>query len=561
MAKWVFDQWDNVMEYPTLGIIAEPGDILDALMAPDARWSLNADQGAVETVYRYAVGGDPNYIEPTDGHVLTYSATENTYVPTAPESVGLPSVDAHVADKIDNPLSATSIALAATYVAGVVVSGAGIDDTGVADSTAAIQAKIDAAVALGANVVFPPGIYAHTGLSLNGAVGTQVVGQGGEHATGSATKGAVLVYTGTGTGTAVDMQGSNGLTVRDLSITYTSASFTGRLIDLRLARYFQFDRCQLGGKSAVETATTADLDGAIVGTWAGCKFAYHATAISGADSAGNNFSVGHKFIACEFVRGNLSHVRNGGEGWSFVACTAAPMTNGEAGFFGAHTGTHRPAGMAFMGCWFGDVTAGTRAQIEVNGDGFLIAGGVLGIGPGHAVEFVTNGVQGFVAQGFKAQGSGTGYVYKFGTTVSHGPMTLGPLKYAGILAVFDGVPPDGSTYYDSAGLNQRHPKMVAGPSGDWLEFFQNNGTTKRWAVGSNGELKWFNSAGTDDTGAHLLRWDVGVLRATGKLTAATGIGVGNSVAATTPGSVVRKMEVFDAAGASLGFVPIYSTIT
>lgn len=119
MAKWVFDQWDNVMEYPTLGIIAEPGDILDALMAPDARWSLNADQGAVETVYRYAVGGDPNYIEPTDGHVLTYSATENTYVPTAPESVGLPSVDAHVADKIDNPLSATSIALSATIAAEV----------------------------------------------------------------------------------------------------------------------------------------------------------------------------------------------------------------------------------------------------------------------------------------------------------------------------------------------------------------------------------------------------------------------------------------------------------
>jgi hypothetical protein len=33
------------------------------------------------------------------------------------------------------------------------------------------------------------------------------------------------------------------------------------------------------------------------------------------------------------------------------------------------------------------------------------------------------------------------------------------------------------------------------------------------------------------------------------------------VAATTPGAVVRKMEVFDAAGTSLGFVPIYSTIT
>jgi hypothetical protein len=46
-----------------------------------------------------------------------------------------------------------------------------------------------------------------------------------------------------------------------------------------------------------------------------------------------------------------------------------------------------------------------------------------------------------------------------------------------------------------------------------------------------------------------------------KLIARGGIGVGNSVAATTPGSVTKKMEIFDQTGASLGFVPIYSTIT
>ncbi len=41
----------------------------------------------------------------------------------------------------------------------------------------------------------------------------------------------------------------------------------------------------------------------------------------------------------------------------------------------------------------------------------------------------------------------------------------------------------------------------------------------------------------------------------------TGIGVGNSVAATTPGSVVKKIQVFDAAGASLGYLAVYSAIT
>ena len=47
----------------------------------------------------------------------------------------------------------------------------------------------------------------------------------------------------------------------------------------------------------------------------------------------------------------------------------------------------------------------------------------------------------------------------------------------------------------------------------------------------------------------------------GKLTATNGIGVGNSAAATTLGSVTKKMEVFDAGGTSLGFVPIYDAIT
>lgn len=37
--------------------------------------------------------------------------------------------------------------------------------------------------------------------------------------------------------------------------------------------------------------------------------------------------------------------------------------------------------------------------------------------------------------------------------------------------------------------------------------------------------------------------------------------MGNSTAATTPGTVVKKMEVFDASGASLGYVPIYDAIT
>jgi len=46
-----------------------------------------------------------------------------------------------------------------------------------------------------------------------------------------------------------------------------------------------------------------------------------------------------------------------------------------------------------------------------------------------------------------------------------------------------------------------------------------------------------------------------------KLIAWGGLGVGNSATASTPGSVVKKIEVFDQTGASLGFIPVYSSIT
>lgn len=49
--------------------------------------------------------------------------------------------------------------------------------------------------------------------------------------------------------------------------------------------------------------------------------------------------------------------------------------------------------------------------------------------------------------------------------------------------------------------------------------------------------------------------------ATGKILTTAGLGVGNSAAATAVGVLSKKMEVFNAAGVSIGFVPIYTTIT
>ncbi|MGI8406098.1 MAG: hypothetical protein ACR2OE_15290 [Thermomicrobiales bacterium] len=61
--------------------------------------------------------------------------------------------------------------------------------------------------------------------------------------------------------------------------------------------------------------------------------------------------------------------------------------------------------------------------------------------------------------------------------------------------------------------------------------------------------------------ATLQRFGTAGWYSTKMLVAQTGIGVGNAVAATTPGTVVKKMQVFDANGTPIGYIPIYSTIT
>jgi hypothetical protein len=73
-------------------------------------------------------------------------------------------------------------------------------------------------------------------------------------------------------------------------------------------------------------------------------------------------------------------------------------------------------------------------------------------------------------------------------------------------------------------------------------------------VPDNTRLGW-------ETDSYFVRNSANVIKAVGKLTSTLGIGVGNSAAATTPGTVTNKMEVFDASGVSLGYVAIYDAIT
>lgn len=82
------------------------------------------------------------------------------------------------------------------------------------------------------------------------------------------------------------------------------------------------------------------------------------------------------------------------------------------------------------------------------------------------------------------------------------------------------------------------------------------------AVGTNGQGLLADSAQTAGVKwGPVVQPGVATGAAAGKVLATDGLGVGNSAAATTLGTVARKVELFNAAGASIGFVPLYDAIT
>lgn len=219
MTKFLFTSPNGgPMDYPALGFSAVDGAILNGASSdpaittvPDGNWAIYGGGSAETGINRYAPPATtPTYTEPTNGHILTWSDSDNSGEWVAPVDAFTPVADSLVEALIEDTGSDTSVALTAAigtvgatqFVGSTVIAGAGIDATGATDSTTAVNAKLAAAVALGIPAVYwPVGTYkgnfvvpppaqrvglkitgdgvGHTVLKPNGSTPVVTIGDGG----------------------------------------------------------------------------------------------------------------------------------------------------------------------------------------------------------------------------------------------------------------------------------------------------------------------------------------------------------------------------------------------
>lgn len=399
---------------------------------------------------------------------------------------------------------------------------------GVADDSAALQLAIIAVKALaagsipglterGATLFFPTGQYKITTgyWNFDETYGIRLEGQASVAGPGT-TQACTILFKQTG-GAAVDLISANGainFQMFRLDVAYDNPTFAGDLISntatTHNAIYGHFENCNFMGApdSAYLAASLVNVTASLNIIFKGCSFQFAQVGIEGTSSY--TVSVDNcVFISIDTGAG----IHNPGQQWLVQTSTfeynvhvPGPYANMSVGIYGD---SGISGNLTILDCWFGDGSGG-RPWVKYNGT-------------------VLNVIGSFMS-----------------TTSGAFPC----ISIAGVNTVHN-VTLTGNWFQPTTG--QAVIKVEASAVLESLLMMGNWVTNGGISVSNAGTLMSKTIIETNDTTS------VGFLTS-GKVLATAGLGVGNSAAATTPGSVVKKIQVFDAAGSSLGYLPVYDAI-
>lgn len=434
--------------------------------------------------------------------------------PPAPTNSGI--VDG-IAAALVGGTSATSAALRAVFGAGL---GSNVKSPkflcNSSDERATLQAAIAAVVAGGGAgaIIINGRVSFATPLDLTGLTACAFIGVSAGYAIGCVQQ-AALIYTGTGSSTAIDAQGRKGITFQNLNITYTGASFTGILLDLggtggTDGSQHTFKDCLIRPTGSVNThACLVDLD-----QTTGVEF--HTTMLLGDKAVRGKANNGSYSNAVKFFGGYIQGVTtdpiwNPGEGWKFdgVIVEATPTTRLPK-FIGHDAGVDAH-GLVFDTCWVGDDNA-AGAWVKISGYGFHITGGLWTViaSGGSIIAFDgSTAAAGLVVEGASLSIHTSGFVVDLsGFSGASAPLYLGVNGYTNNpTSLVNGTIPNGSYIVPAGNTAPTHYSRLSeerwlgdASTRSLIGFGVTGGADDRFRIRADGLLQWLDSGASFGTG-------------------------------------------------------------
>lgn len=543
--------------------------------------------------------------------------------PTGPAGATGPAGPTGAASTIAGPAGPTGPVNTAAIIAQTELQTRNVRNHGAlgdstTDDTAAIQASIDAVfTAGGGQVFFPIGTYTHTGLTLRhgvvlvGAVTPGFNGLGPDMAGSQLSlrngsnrssvfiplkQNATAVYPGnlyatancglywlhidgnkanqTGRSDGVEFQTS--VLIPDVTGNTTSGSTTlssvSSTANMEVGALISGAGIPAGAHIVSTTTSTIVISAAATATASGVTISVSNLAVDGHDTAihlenvylsnnlteGFRLTLGWRNVLCNGVISkdnggngfstitsdsrwnNCVSLENGGSGFyvgsvsnRFVSCESASNVQNGWRFVATATGT---GGNSMVAC-----TADSNQQ-----EGIYVAN----LCPGTSI------VGGLISNNGQSASGTTQFANLYDGNGANGA-TL-----AGVTFGLSGSTPTAAYHIYCAGIVEVAACTFA-PGTITMANFQDPVKVRFSAPGA---LAWINAAGTMIFGpnggdVNLLRFSAGIVGTSQKLVANSGLCVGNAAPGSALGSLITKMEVFNASGVSLGFVPVYASIT
>jgi hypothetical protein len=258
----------------------------------------------------------------------------------------------------------------------------GAKGDGVTDDTSAINAALAAANAAGGTVYFPAGVYICSGQwNMANFSNVHLRGAGGIFQGGNAL-GTMIKFTQSGSTSCINNTGGIGCSFRDIVFAYTSATYTGTLLDASVAAPHNITQGKIEGcqflqlgtsNSAANLVAINNVSGYVIDN---CIFARASCAIRGGwnGSAGASNAVTVSNCEISFCDSAIANPNNF---WTILRTSFEPSaTNAPTQIF--NDASNSIANLTIIGCFFGDVlNTGTHLNLRAVTN-LLIIGSIFG---------------------------------------------------------------------------------------------------------------------------------------------------------------------------------------